>query len=119
MQSTTERFLVMAPVIDAIMERFAEPLTMGELAAKVNLSVSQFERQFKRRFRSTPLRYILEVRINAACRLLVESDLSISEIGRRTGFYDPSHFSHAFVKHKGLTPRAFRNDYLAGAKGAA
>lgn len=118
MQSTNERFLVMAPVIDTIMNRYAEPLPMAELAGLVSLSVSQFERQFKRRFRVTPLRYILEVRINVACQLLAETELPISEIALRTGFYDQSHFSHAFAKRKGVSPRVFRSVHQS-AMGAA
>lgn len=111
MNLTNARFLSMAPVIETIMNDYARPISVADLAAKVSLSVSQFERQFKRKFHQTPLRYITQIRIDAACQLLAGTDLPISQIALQTGFYDQSHFTHQFVRHKGLTPSRFREKY--------
>lgn len=113
MNSTNARFLSMAPVIETIMSDYAQPLSVAALAAKVSLSVSQFERQFKKKFQTTPRKYITQIRINAACQLLTSTDLPISEIAQQTGFYDQSHFTHQFVRHRKLTPSRYRERYAA------
>ncbi len=108
MTSTTERFLQMTPVVEAIMSDYARPLSVAGLAAKVNLSISQFERQFKKKFRVTPRRYISQIRVEAACHLLTTTALPIAQIAEQTGFYDQSHFTHQFVRHRGMTPSRYR-----------
>lgn len=108
MHSTNQRFFAMAPVIETIMSDYALPLTVASLAAKVDLSLSQFERQFKRKFRTTPRKYITRIRVQAACQLLATTDLPISEVAQQTGFYDQSHFSHQFRRERGMTPSRYR-----------
>jgi AraC-like DNA-binding protein len=111
MNWNNERFLYWAPVLETIISNYAEPLTTADLAARVSLSVSQFDRQFKKRFRTTPRKYITSVRINAACQLLSSTDLPISNIALQTGFYDQSHFTNQFTKIKGLSPAQYRRKF--------
>jgi AraC-like DNA-binding protein len=113
MNSSSTRFLVMAPVIETIMNDYARPLTMAELAAKLGLSVSQFGRQFRKRFGTTPLKYLIEVRITAACELLITSDMPIARIAEETGFYDQSHFTNQFQHLKAMTPSRYRVEFGA------
>jgi transcriptional regulator GlxA family with amidase domain len=107
----------MGPALEAIMANYAEPPSVAELAVKVSLSVSQFERQFKKKFQTTPLKYIARIRIEAACRLLVSTDQSLSAIALQTGFYDQSHFTNQFVRLKGMTPSLYRKEYGPGTAG--
>jgi len=111
MNSSSTRFLMMAPVLETIMNDYARPLTMAELSAKLGLSVSQFGRQFKKRFGTTPLRYLIDVRITAACELLTTSDLPIARIALATGFYDQSHFTNQFQRLKAMTPTRYRETF--------
>lgn len=111
MNTSSSRFLAMAPVIETIMTDYARQLTMAELSAKLGLSVSQFGRQFKRRFGTTPLKYLIQVRIKSACELLTTTDLPISRIALETGFYDQSHFTHQFQRLKGMTPSRYRDGF--------
>jgi PAS domain S-box-containing protein len=108
MRSASGRFLEMAPVLETIMNEYAEPLSVRALAAKVGLSVSQFERQFKKKFGTTPRRYITQVRLKAACELLAETDLPIAQIAADTGFYDQSHLTNHFVRQFAVTPHRYR-----------
>jgi transcriptional regulator GlxA family with amidase domain len=89
-------------------------LSTAALATKVSLSVSQFNRQFRKKFHTTPRAYLTNVRMNAACHLLVSTDLPISDISLQTGFYDQSHFSNQFVRHRGLPPSQYRTKYTQG-----
>lgn len=98
-------------VLSYVLEHFAEKLRVEELANLVPLSVSQFDRKFKKLFRMTPQQYILRVRINAASQALLHSDRSIAQIADETGFYDQSSFTKQFVRHTGLSPRVFRKTY--------
>ena len=118
MSSASGRFLAMAPVIETIMADYAQPLAMADLARRLDLSVSQFERQFKRRFGTGPLAYLIQVRITAACELLTATGKPLSAIALETGFYDQSHFTRQFRRLKGMTPSGYRERY-GGERGDA
>lgn len=105
------RFAVLGPAVEAMMNRYDEPLTMTSLARAVHLSISQFERRFVKHFGTTPLRYLSRVRVAAAGQLLVGTKLPLSEIALRTGFCDQSHFSHQFLRHTGLSPGRYRTRF--------
>ncbi len=115
MNSNTARFLSWAPVLETMLNDYAQPLSTTSLAERVSLSVSQFNRQFRKKFHTTPRSYLTNVRMNAACHLLVSTDLPIAEIALQTGFYDQSHFSNQFVRHRGVPPSHFRSKYTEGA----
>jgi len=112
MKSADESLSYWAPVLKSMIDDYAEPLSMASLAARVSLSVSQFERRFKKRFQTTPRKYLTNVRINAACQLLTSTDLPIAAIAVRTGFYDQSHLSKQFTRIKGGTPAQFRRTHV-------
>ena len=103
-----ERFLSWSPVLEMILNDYASPLGTTVLAQKAALSVSQFNRQYRKRFHSTPRAYLANVRLNAACHFLVATELSMAEIADRTGFYDQSHFTNQFVKVYGTPPSKYR-----------
>ncbi|HEX2870145.1 MAG TPA: AraC family transcriptional regulator, partial [Polyangiaceae bacterium] len=94
MTSNNERLLSWSAVLEIMLNDYASPLGTTLLAQKAALSVSQFNRQFRKRFHSTPRAYLANVRLNAACHFLVTTELSMSEIANRTGFYDQSHFTN-------------------------
>ncbi len=102
--------------VDMIHSRYGEALTIRELAAVAGVSRSQFDRQFQRLFGASPRDYLLRVRINAACRLLAETDRKTSDIAQETGFFDQSHFSRTFRRATGLTPQEYRRRQLVGAR---
>lgn len=111
MRNNNARFLSWAPVLETMMNDYAKPLSTEFLATKMSLSASQFNRLFRKKFHTTPRAYLMDVRMNAACHLLVTTDLPISEVALQTGFYDQSHFTNQFVRHRGLPPAQFRNKY--------
>lgn len=106
-----KRYRAMSGVMEYIEAHYAEPVTVGALAAVVHLSVSQFERKFRQSFQVTPIQYLLRVRINKACRMLTGSDAKITEIAAQCGFYDHSHFIRRFTRTIGIPPREYRKQH--------
>ena len=113
MRTNSAGFLSWAPVLEIMHENYADPLSTTSLAAKVALSVSQFNRQFRKKFHCAPRDYLTKVRMNAACQLLETTDLSISDISFRTGYYDQSHFTNHFSRQRGMPPSQYRARYAA------
>lgn len=85
-------------------------LTVDDLADAVDLSPSSLERRFRSEMDTTPWRYVLARRIDAAKRLLETTDRSLAAIAFDTGFYDQSHFTRTFKRLEGQPPGAYRDD---------
>jgi PAS domain S-box-containing protein len=101
-------FLFWTPVVEVMLNEYASALEMSALAQRVGLSISQFNRAFRKRFGTTPYVYLTNIRLNAACQLLVATDLSMAQIALRTGFYDQSHFTNRFARRHGVPPSQYR-----------
>jgi AraC-like DNA-binding protein len=83
----------------------------GQLARDHGMSASTLRRRWLRVLKIPPARYILNLRIQRARRLLVESSLQVGEIATRIGFEDRLYFSRCFKRATGLTPREYRRRY--------
>jgi transcriptional regulator GlxA family with amidase domain len=97
-----------AKVITYLHENFAERLSTDELAEMAGLSVSHFERRFRRAFGSSPRQYLVRIRVEHAARMLLETDKTVSEVAHECGFYDHAHFSRSFRKMMQLSPSQYR-----------
>ena len=95
-------------IIEKINANIAKPLSVEKLAAEAGMSVSKFQRMFMKIIGVRPGRYIIQQRLNAACRLLESSDLGIYDIALATGFCDQSHFTKIFKSWRGMAPGAYR-----------
>jgi PAS domain S-box-containing protein len=98
-------------VIAYVLENYQERIQISELADLIFLSVSQLDRKFKKLYQITPQKYILRVRINAACQLLTRTEKRVSEIALESGFYDQSYFTKQFVNLMGLSPSEYRKRF--------
>lgn len=83
-------------------------ISLGAVAAKAGLSPEYFCREFNRYFGDPPLTYRLKMRVKAAERMILYSDLPLKEIASRQGFSDEFYFSKAFKKISGKTPGYLR-----------
>jgi PAS domain S-box-containing protein len=101
-------------VVDFINKNFSQPIEIASLAKIMSLSVSQFERRFKQVFQEAPVRFILKIRVNEACKQLVNTRRPVAWIARATGFFDQSYFSKQFSRRMGLSPRQYREKYYQG-----
>ena len=77
-------------------------------ARAASLSVSECLRCFHAGLGTTPYRYLMDVRLERAARLLVETDLPVATVATRVGFRDASYFARQFRRCTGLSPRQYR-----------
>lgn len=91
-----------------IMEHFSEHIDHHTLAQKAHLAPASFCRRFKRLTRKTCTQFINEVRLGHACRLLMETDQSITEIAFSCGFRNLSNFNRRFRERYACSPRDYR-----------
>lgn len=85
-----------------------EPGALEKLAGHLNVSSRTLIRRFKQVMDITPNRYLQNLRIDAAKRLLESSGSSIETVMLQVGYNDLSSFSRLFQRKTGLTPRAYR-----------
>lgn len=94
-----------------IQENFSRKITLAEMARLVNMSAVSFNRFIKKRTGKTLVEYINDTRISYAARWLIETDLSIGEIGYKCGFNNIANFNRVFKKSKKRTPSEFRSEF--------
>ena len=94
--------------ITYINENFAEDITAEQAAEKVNMSYSYFAKSFKEATGKTFTEYLNLTRINEAEHMLINTDMSVSEIATRCGYNNISYFISLYKKHKGKTPLSER-----------
>jgi AraC family transcriptional regulator len=98
----------LARVRDMMASRLAEPLPLADLAAVTGLSVSQFTRRFKAATGQTPHRYLVRLRVDAACRLLRAASLPIAQVATACGFSHQEHLTRVMRAQLGTTPAVLR-----------
>ena len=99
-----------------INSHYMEHLQSQEVAAYAGLSRSYFTRLFTRETGQSPYDYILNVRIKAAKAMLMDSSAHVSEIAKKSGFVNTSHFVKVFREITGQTPANFRNQFKLNKK---
>lgn len=112
-RQTTDGIRGLAGAIELISTRYADPISVDDLAAAVAMSPSNFTRVFRAHFGTTPHQYLRQVRIMAASDLLSTTELPLSAIATRTGFYDSSHLARTFREDRGMTPAVYRRSSTA------
>lgn len=97
-----------AYVCSYMQNHYSTNLTSRQLASLIHLNESYFIREFKKQIGTTPMRYLLEIRMDNAKLLLLNTELPINEIAIRCGFCDASYFTYLFKKSFQMTPRGYR-----------
>jgi transcriptional regulator GlxA family with amidase domain len=95
-------------VIQQMEANLEEPLTRGDLADAAGLSSRQMERLFAKYLKKSPARYYVELRLNRARLLLLQTNMSVIDIALACGFVSASHFSKCYRDFFGKTPRRER-----------
>jgi AraC-like DNA-binding protein len=106
-QPELDRFSRIVPaVVMAIESR--EPVTNAEGAARCDMSVSTFKREFAGLMGVSFSNFGLRQRVGGAAREVAATSNPLKAIAASWGFTDASHFHRVFVKHYGVTPRQYR-----------
>ena len=102
-------------------EHYNEEISIEQYAVSRNMSTSWFNRSFRSAVGTSPMQYILDVRIRNAQTLLKTTDYSVTSIAALVGYENPMYFSRLFRKAKGLSPskhrKTFREKFMEGIKG--
>ncbi|WP_193368216.1 GlxA family transcriptional regulator [Pelagibius marinus] len=101
-------------VIGTMEQNLEEPLSRSELAKGADLSTRQLERLFRKYLNRSPARYYLELRLNKARLLLLQTNMSVIDVALACGFVSASHFSKCYRDFFGRTPRKERGLPLKG-----
>ncbi|TIL44467.1 MAG: GlxA family transcriptional regulator [Mesorhizobium sp.] len=97
-------------IIEQMERTLDEPVALEDMAASICLSRRQVERIFSKQIGRSPARYYLEMRLERAHLLILNSQLPIVEIAMACGFVSASHFSKAYRDSYGTTPREARSE---------
>ena len=95
-------------IIEYINSNIAKPLSLAKVANEYKMSVSNLQRMFMRILGIRPGKYIIQQRLNVACRMLEETDKTVNDIAISSGFCDQSHFTKLFKQERKTTPGEYR-----------
>lgn len=101
---TRDAVILMEANVDA-------PFSVSELALRLNTTRPRLNRQFARDMRAAPGAFWLELRLQIASRLMLERNLSVTEIGYSLGFADAAHFCRRFRQRFDVSPKRFREKF--------
>lgn len=94
----------LANVIQIMEQNIEEPISPSLLAQQVGMSTRQLERLFRRYLDRSPKRYYMELRLQKARNLLMQTDMSVINVALACGFTSPSHFSKCYRSQYDTTP---------------
>jgi AraC-like DNA-binding protein len=98
----------LSSALAAMLERPADPHSLGSLARTASMSRSAFALRFMITFGQPPMTFLRDLRLHHAARLLESTDLPIQSIAESIGYSSRSYFTRAFRKMYGTDPRRFR-----------
>lgn len=93
---------------DYIVEHLKEDLSLETIANKLGYNYSYLSTCFSKYVKKGFKQYVNELRIQHACRLLTESETTVSEAGSESGYSSQSYFTQVFKKYTGCTPSAYQ-----------
>lgn len=83
-------------------------LTVKDFATLSGRSLSSFNRDFKRQFGTTPIQWLIDVRLKKAHEMMLTSDLSVTQVAASVGYNNTSHFIKTFKSKYAITPKQVR-----------
>jgi transcriptional regulator GlxA family with amidase domain len=100
-----------ALIHDYLMNNYKEEVDLNRLAATVNMATGSLCRFFKSNTGMTVFEYLNSIKVDFACKLLMDEGLSILEVCLDSGYNNLSHFNKQFKKSVGLPPSEYRKKF--------
>jgi len=97
---------------DYLVENHDHGISVTDAASYVFLSQGYFTRAFRDELGISPMGFLMQVRVNHACKLLAQREIKVSGVALQVGFSSPQRFNVAFRKHMGMTPMQYRQMVL-------
>ncbi|XID95545.1 ABC transporter substrate-binding protein [Paenibacillaceae bacterium WGS1546] len=97
-----------AQAMSYIHEHYKEPIALDGLADRLGCSARQLLRRFKARTGTSPIEYLIRVRVEKAKELLRTTDFALKDIAESVGYADSYYFSRVFKKAEGISPIRFK-----------
>ena len=101
-----------ALIHDYLMKNYQGDVNLSSLASQVNMAEGSLCRFFKMNMGLTIFEYLNKIKVEFACNLLMDGDLSITEVCFDSGFNNLSHFNKQFKKTTGATPSEYRRKFM-------
>ena len=98
-----------AIIHDYLMKHYREEVNLQNLAEAVNMAEGSLCRFFKQNMGITLFEYLHKIKVEFACKLLMDGDLSVLDVCLDSGFNNVSHFNRKFRQITGITPREYRD----------
>lgn len=98
----------MRDIMDYTLSNFTNKIELHDIADVANMTSNAFCRYFKQRTNKTYFTFLNELRVEKACKLLLNKDYSIIEVSEKSGFKNISNFNRKFKELKNKTPSAYR-----------
>ena len=95
------------------LQHFKRPIQLEEIARVASISPNSFCRFFKSRTRKTYSRFLIEIRVGHACKLLIENNLSIKQVCYESGFNNFTSFYKYFKLITGKSPLGYQREFIA------
>lgn len=110
--STSQSTSLFSDIVDYFDENYDKPIDVTEYFQSIGYSYHHLRHSFKEIYGLSPTQYLTKVRIEAAKKLLLTTDLSAEEISKNCGFNSLSHFVSNFKKATQKTPIKFREERI-------
>lgn len=94
----------LARAIQMMQDHISEPVSPALIAEEIGISTRQLERLFGKYLNASPKKYFMEMRLERARNLLIQSESSVTEIAFACGFESPGHFSRVYRAAFGIPP---------------
>ncbi|MBD2848668.1 helix-turn-helix transcriptional regulator [Paenibacillus sp. IB182496] len=116
--SGNESVRAIAQTIVYMQQHYRDKIDMGTLSAMAGLTASSYSRLFKRTMRVPPVKYLTQLRIERAKRLLLMHGAPVKEVSAAVGFGDEFYFSRIFRRLVGVAPSHYGKRSKGGIEGS-
>ena len=101
------------------MDNFKEPIQLSQVAQIAAMSIPAFCNYFKKSTRKKYIDFLNEIRIGYACKLLLDSQVSIADVCFESGFNTLAHFNKQFMRIRSITPSKYRKAFMNNSRSEA